>query len=360
VYIARKLVLLLTNVLSAELCTTVETMYSLSYLYQSLGDSTFADRAELAAFNALPAAVMGDWWAHQYLTQPNQPYVKTLNERPFWNVNEKGTTYGLEPNYPCCTVNHPQGYPKFLAASWVLVGSDGIGHALLSPSALTTTLKNGVNVSIEANTNYPFTDTLSYTVTSTGPFTLHVRIPGWVDGASSTLSTPSATSRGISPDEHTRLLAISLPSGKSAVTLVLSRSLYTVPRANGAVAIMHGPLLYTLDVGYNAKSEGSKKAPHSCMEWEIRNTKKWNVAVDISTLKVKSNAALTGTLANPIWVPNAPPTYIEAEGCEIEWPLFKGVPGPVPQKVKCKGDRETIRFTPLGSSKIGMVELPTL
>src|ERR1700712_5620091 len=47
----------------SELCTTVETMYSLSYLYQALGDTSFADQAEKAAFNALPAAVMGDWWA---------------------------------------------------------------------------------------------------------------------------------------------------------------------------------------------------------------------------------------------------------------------------------------------------------
>jgi DUF1680 family protein len=336
-------------------------MYSLSYLYQSLGDSSFADRAELAAFNALPAAVMGDWWAHQYLTQPNQPYVKTLDERPFWNVNGKGTTFGLEPNYPCCTVNHPQGYPKFLAASWVLVGTDGLGHALLSPSALTTTLKNGANVSIEADTNYPFTDTLYYTISSSAPFTLHVRIPGWADMSSSTLSTPTATSRGISPDPHTRLLAISLPSGKSFVTLVLSRSLYTIPRANGAVAIMHGPLLYTLDVGFDAKSESSNQSsPHSCKEWEIENTKKWNVAVDTSTLKVKSNAPLTGTLPNPIWDNGAPPTSIEAQGCEIEWPLYKGVPGAVPQNIKCTNNRTTIRFVPVGSAKIGMVELPTL
>jgi hypothetical protein len=32
-------------------------MYSLSYLYQTMGDNNFADRCELAAFNALPVMV---------------------------------------------------------------------------------------------------------------------------------------------------------------------------------------------------------------------------------------------------------------------------------------------------------------
>lgn len=44
----------------SELCTVVESMFSFAYLYRFHGTNDFADRAELAAFNALPAAVSHD------------------------------------------------------------------------------------------------------------------------------------------------------------------------------------------------------------------------------------------------------------------------------------------------------------
>jgi hypothetical protein len=92
----------------SELCTDVETIYSLAYNYFAIGDPDYADRTESAAFNALPAAMWPDWTSHQYMTEPNQPFSKNLSASPFWNVNTVGQTFGVEPNYPCCTVNHPQ------------------------------------------------------------------------------------------------------------------------------------------------------------------------------------------------------------------------------------------------------------
>jgi hypothetical protein len=76
----------------SELCTAVEVMFSQSYNYRALGDSFYADGSELAAYNALPGALTADWWAHQYMSQPNQPYSYNLSDTPFFDVSTMGQT----------------------------------------------------------------------------------------------------------------------------------------------------------------------------------------------------------------------------------------------------------------------------
>lgn len=82
----------------------VEIIFSLSYLYRLIGDNWFADRAELAAFNALPAAISPNFWSHQYATQMNQPWSRNLTGKPFYNVGSGGNVFGLEPDYVSSTL----------------------------------------------------------------------------------------------------------------------------------------------------------------------------------------------------------------------------------------------------------------
>lgn len=90
----------------------METIYSLAYNYFSIEDSDYANRAELTAFNALPAAVSADWLSHQYTTKPNQPFSKNLPATPFYDDNTQSQTFSLEPNYPCCTVTPCKDIPR--------------------------------------------------------------------------------------------------------------------------------------------------------------------------------------------------------------------------------------------------------
>jgi hypothetical protein len=50
------------TVVGYELCTIVETMFSISIAYSAWGNSSDADRLESIAFNALPASFDPYYW----------------------------------------------------------------------------------------------------------------------------------------------------------------------------------------------------------------------------------------------------------------------------------------------------------
>lgn len=395
----------------SELCTTVETMYSLTYLYQTLGDSSFADRVELAAFNALPVALTPDWWAHQYLTQSNQPAAEFLGETPWWNVNGWGNTYGLEPNYPCCTVNHPQGYPKFLSGMFVGAGENGLAHALLGPGKVETTLSSGVTVKVSCLTNYPFSNAFTYTVDSSAPFDFGIRIPEWhIRGPSSSINISTTSPTGqtpnksvtISPDSHSGLQTLSLTAGTSTLSFTLAHDIQIIPRDNSSIAVRAGPLLYALQIpSYNTSTavkafnqagtanpfspqtnttDSSTSPPVSPLsppvsgaippqvrDYQIfpKEGAKWAIAIDPSTLSFHTKfreGEAEGVLPNPLWTDagEGMVTWIEARGCEVEWAVWKGGPGPVPAAKKCIGESFVVKLIPYGGAKVHMSEFPTV
>lgn len=333
----------------SELCAAVEAMYSLSYLYQAFGDNSYADRCERAAFNALPVSITSDHWARQYIALPNEPFAERLHgPTPFWNVGGDGIIYGLDTNYPCCTVNMPQGLPKFLSASYVKVGENGIGHALLSPAEVHTRTESGTTVQISCNTSYPFGTVLNYHVNSSAPFTLFLRVPGWADLSHSTIEiNGNGAENPVDPDVHTGMTRISLLEGINKVTYKLGASIHVEPRANGSVSIYHGSLLYALDVGQSVTSlpvsiykanetfhalDGPAQMPIQTHESAFANTRPWNIAIDPNSLEFHMHPTNTtiSSLKKPIFDYEAPPTYITAKGCQIHWALYRGIPAALP------------------------------
>ena len=362
----------------SELCTAVETMSSLSYLYQVLGDSNFADRCELAAFNALPVSITGDHWARQYLAVANEPFAMTIDgPNPFYNTGAQSLVYGLDPNYPCCTVNMPQGLPKFLSASFVRIGPNGIGHALLGPASVSTTTAQGVSVNITCTTAYPFNNTLTYKVSSSEPFILYLRVPSWYSFGSYITIPAESVSYSVSPNAHNGMTPVTLRSGSNTIIYSLDTDIRLSPRGNSSVSIYHGALLYALDVGHstnilaptlNANTtysplDGPPSLPHQVHDIEIANTRPWNIGIDPSSL-VFHTTSVNDTLANPTFDYHAPPTYITGKGCRIDWPLYKGLPAALPklprgvEKRNCTGNVTDVVLRPYGSLKVHMAEIP--
>lgn len=390
---------------SSELCTTVETLYSLTHLHRALGHAHFADLAELNAYNALPAALTGDHWAHQYMTQPNQPWSAELCKQdddvhgteasPFSTANAWAQTYGLEPQYPCCTVNHAQGWPKFLMATYAKrrgdYGEEGLVHALLGPATVETTLRSAdgrwFGVSVVCETDYPFGDTLRYNIHAGFDFEFSVRIPAWYVPSTSSIALSVSsddivtndakkTTTPLGPSHQVSLHTMHLPAGTSTVTYILGASIRTIPRANDTVAIYRGALLYALAVGSTETSTAPKRffdknavyegASPEVRDWELRNTTAWNYAIDVTSLTwVPGNDTLRfeegGSVFSPERTRELGSIYVRA--CRVEWPLWIGsVPSdPLPANARrCLGFVEEVRLVPYGSAKLHMAELPVV
>ncbi|CAK7229689.1 hypothetical protein SCUCBS95973_007310 [Sporothrix curviconia] len=373
----------------SELCIAVEVMFSYAYLYRSFGVNDYADRAERAAFNALPVALAPDWWSRQYVTQTNQPWVDELTSVPFFNDNDYSLTYALEPNYPCCTVNHPQGYPKFVASSYVQDGDDGIAHVLLSPTSLTTTV-GGKAVSITCNTHYPFSEVLEYTIVAKTAFSFSVRVPGWVSGAATAqVTTTSAKGRktvstvAMTPDATTGLHAFAVAAGTTTITVTLPMANEVVTReatssetgvTAPSVGIYHGPLVYALSVEFEETTHlplnfsTDNETPLAAFDIvpESRDhfllpTSNWSYAVDPSTFAFHSRDKASSALANPIWANNAPPVAITVDAYPISWPNASGtadVPPAVDASAVDTAAKTTLTLIPFAAAKLHIAQFP--
>lgn len=360
----------LSPVRGTELCSVVETMYSLNYLYQALGDKEFAERAELATHNAMPTMILPFWWAHQYVAQTNQPVSQELNGSPFWNVGPWGQTFGTEPNYPCCAVRFSTGLPKFISASFVKDGDDGLAHTLLGPAEVHTDLQTRNKIRIRCTTNYPFTNLLEYHIKARHSFRFSVRVPSWADPATSGIEfSHNGKQLPLKPDNHTGLHTVVIPAGKTTFEIWFGANLRIEPRANNTISVHHGALLYSLAIDGEYYSDRPSRypdnqAPDQARDWTIYPTDPWNIAIDPSTLKFyQYDNRYDEYLPNPIWAENAPPVSVSALGCQIDWNMTAGGWAPEPPPLggrNCTGRAFPVELRPVGSAKLHMAELPTV
>jgi hypothetical protein len=261
-----------------ELCAVVEYMYSLEWLLSVLGDPAFGDRLERIAFNALPATLSPDMWSHQYDQQVNQ--IECSVRRRNWNTNDDDSNiFGLEPNYGCCTANLSQGWPKFAAHLW-MAADDGLAAVAYAPSEVAAPIR-GQTVRVRLETDYPFSDTLHFTVQpgSALKFPLLLRIPLWAAGAHVTVNGGAA--QPALPGKFHRIEREW--RGGDTVLLTLPMRPVVYPRPRQTVAVSRGPLVYALKIGEEWRrihaDQPHRELPHG--DWEIYPTTPWNYALAI-------------------------------------------------------------------------------
>ncbi|KAL0573581.1 hypothetical protein V5O48_008377 [Marasmius crinis-equi] len=375
IYAADEYLAGLEAVRGTELCLVVETMFSGSYLYQVIGDPKFADRVERITYNALPATITGgesssssrsnvrliallDMWSRQYLQQQNQIASQNMNPNPFPNDGAYSNVFGLEPNYPCCTVNFPQGWPKFITNSFLTTpDSSSLVQVYLGPFSTTTTLASSNKVTVSVDTIYPFNDDLTVTVTAAKAYTHYVRIPAWVSGG--TIAINGAAAKAVAPSNG--LQAVSIPAGTTKFVLHLPAPITTESRPHGSIAVQRGPLNYAYDIPRTQTVLKTNAQQPLAKDLQFKAAGSWQYAIDPSTLKFVNTPPASGTLPSPVFDSGKPPLSITATACLINWPTagdtFAASP---PTNPTCTGAKTTITLRPYGSTKLRISEFPVI
>lgn len=359
IYAADEYLAGLEAVRGTETCLVVETMFSGSYLYQIIGDPKFADRVEKITYNALPAALTGDMWSRQYLQQQNQVGSQNMNPNPFPNDGAYSNVFGLEPNYPCCTVNFPQGWPKFITNAFLTTPDQkSLVHLYLGPFSVSTTLASGNKVSVNVDTIYPFSDTLTTTITASSAFTYYVRIPSWVSGG--TISMNGGSEKAVNPSNG--LQAVSVPAGTTKLVLNLPADIVTENRPHGSIAVHRGPFNFAFDIPRSQKVLAQNSQQPLAVDLEFDAAGVWQYAIDPETLQVHTTPIPSpSSLPSPVFDSGKSPLSMTVTACPIHWMTAGSTfAAPPPTNPSCTGTNMTLSLTPLGTTKLRISEFPVM
>lgn len=267
---------------------------------------------------------------------------------------------------PCCTVNHPQGLPKFVAQAYARNGDNGLVHALLSPARVQTRIADG-DVSVDCQTNYPFSEVLTYTIESGVNFNFFIRIPEWTVVDQATITIGEGEPQALDPNEDS-LQQVEITAGTTTISVTVPMEIRTVER-NGGVAFYRGPLLYASDIEYTetvgpALDFGSREplpedlSHPDAYDATYESVGTWQFAVDPSTVTVIKGDE-EAALPNPIFVNNGPPTSLEIDAYPIEWPISNGTAANPPLNPTVdQSQKTTIRLIPFGAAKLHIAQFP--
>ncbi len=334
-----------------ELCTVVETLYSLEVALATFGDSRIADRIERIAYNALPGTFDESMWAHQYDQQCNQVEAALLT-KPWTSNGPESNLFGLEPNFGCCTANFHQGWPKFAAHSWMRTPDRGLAACFYVPCDLRTTVMDRP-ISVSVRTEYPFKEAVQIRLAMQEPVEapLRLRIPDWAQGAQVTINGKPSEG-AVAPG--TFLLLRRVWRDGDQIDLHLPMSVRVEHGYRGAVTLLRGPIVFSLHPG-ESWVELVKRGPTS--DWQVFPTKPWNYGLMLDNAPLQ---IIEREVAAIPFSGSEPPVVLQVKGRRIaSWIAEDGVAGAVPVESEGEaGAEQTLELIPYGAARLRLTAFP--
>jgi uncharacterized protein len=344
----------------SELCSVVESMYSLEVALAITGDPVLGDRLEKLAFNSLPGTFTDDMWAHQYNQEPNQIEC-SVHQKPWTTDGPDSNLFGLEPNFGCCTANFHQGWPKFTNSLFMSSSSgssataDGLVAVAYAPCEVKTVIR-GIGVKITEETGYPFRSTVNFKVDPVRPlrFPLQLRIPAWASGAR--LEVNGHNQSAPKPGTFARVDRLWNPGDR--VQLVFPMVPVVSNWLNRSIAIERGPLVFSLAIEerwHKLRDRGMTA------DWEVLPSSSWNFALDLDPDHPEHKLTVTESpIGDFVFSRNGAPVRIQATGRKIlQWKSEGGVTDPLPNgPISTETPRESIVLLPYAAAKLRITAFP--
>src|SRR5688572_9051442 len=232
-----------------ETCVTMTWMKLGQNLLGLTGDPRIADDIERSAYNALLASMLPDGSSFA-------KYSPLAGHRALGEIQ-------CDSGLNCCTANGPRGL-MMLPETAVMTAADGVVVNLYTQSVAAATLPGGGRVTVNQETDYPVSGTVSLRLVPdrARAFALRLRIPAWSER--STVSVNGVPVADVRPGEYARIERTWRAGDEVRLELDLRAR---VVRASGAgdrhVAVVRGPVVLARDtrLGRGGTSAGAEQAP---------------------------------------------------------------------------------------------------
>lgn len=345
---------------AAETCSMVEFMYSFEMLLKITGDLTWAERCEDVALNSLPASMTADLKGLHYLTAPNMVQLDTTDKAHAFDNPGDMLTYNPW-GYRCCQHNVAFGWPYYAEHLWMATQGNGVAAVFYAPSIVTAKIGKGSEVNIVETTNYPFDETVTFTLKTKKAvrFPLMLRVPAWCRNAQVTINGISVY---VKAEPLKWIVLERLWSDNDVVKLVLPMevSVKVWERSKNAVSVHRGPLAYSLKIGERwERLKGTDTWP----SFQVFPTTAWNYGL-IADVKNPSGSfevvTKSSEAAQPFTLADAP-IELHAKGKRIsQWKLeANGLVGEIQESpVRSDEPIEEITLVPMGAARLRISAFP--